>query len=172
MCCVLFMTNVIYGGWLTQEQYNNWEDLTVSKAAKGPEFDGSFWDWANKIDGMGNRQWTDAETGTTWIIDDEGNILGLASKGGTAPIPSFQGMNIVNLTRNGMKVLGNLKNLKNIRLADAIKLRGGTGSNINKVASWLKSKSVAEVANEAAKGNAEAKTAIKILKQAKRLSKK
>ncbi len=55
---------------------------------------------------------------------------------------------------------------------DAIKLRGGSGQNINKVADWLKGKSVSDVANQAAQGDAEAKTAIKILKEAHRLSEK
>ncbi len=91
---------------------------------------------------------------------------------GTPPVPSFSGANIVKLTKGGASVLGGLKNLKDMNIADAIKARGGSGQNVNKIADWLRGKSVGDVANQAAQGNAEAKTAIKVLKEAKRLSEK
>lgn len=51
-------------------------------------------------------------------------------------------------------------------LNEGIRLRGGSGSNVNKVAEWLRNKPIGEVANLAGEGNREAQTAIKILKQA------
>jgi hypothetical protein len=61
-------------------------------------------------------------------------------------------------------------------LSILVKLRSqeccGGGAQVNKVASWLAPKTVAQVAELAAKGNAEAKTAIKIIKDAPRLSQK
>jgi len=43
---------------------------------------------------------------------------------------------------------------------------------VNRIASWLTQKTVAEAAKLAAQGNAEAKTAIKIIKDAARLAEK
>lgn len=55
----------------------------VALMEKGPAFDGGFWDWANKINHLGKREWNGK------YIDDDGNVIG------TAPItgmpPSFIG---------------------------------------------------------------------------------
>ncbi|MFC1587496.1 RHS repeat-associated core domain-containing protein [Planctomycetota bacterium] len=70
------------------------------------------------------------------------------------------------LTRAGKRKIGNLSHLKDISVSDAIKFRGGGQSQVRQVASHLQKKSVGEVANAAAKGDAEAETAIKMIKQA------
>lgn len=57
-------------------------------------------------------------------------------------------------------------------VANAIRIRGGGGAQVNRVASWPAQKTVGEVAKLAVEGNAEAKTAIKIIKDAARLAQK
>jgi hypothetical protein len=76
------------------------------------------------------------------------------------------------LTGGARKLLGGILPLADETVADAIRLRGGGGAQVNKVASSLQQKTVAEVANLAAKGDAEARTAIKIIKNAARLAQK
>lgn len=88
----------------------------------------------------------------------------------TPPDPDEEGG--VRLTGGGKKTLGNLTNLKDKTVADAIRSRGGTGSNVNKVASHLRNEKVGEIANRAARGDADAATALKIIKDAKRLAQK
>ena len=72
------------------------------------------------------------------------------------------------LTSGGRKILGNLVDLKNLTIANAIKQRGGGQSQVNQISTEYQLLSVVELANLAAKGNREAKTAIKILKQARK----
>ncbi len=72
----------------------------------------------------------------------------------------------VQITPGGLKKLGNLVNLKNSIIADAIKERGGSQGQVNQLQSDYQSLTVGELANMAALGDAEAETAIKILKQA------
>jgi hypothetical protein len=81
-------------------------------------------------------------------------------------------MAMLPLTPGAMKVLGGIAPLAEKTVSDAVRIRGGGGAQVNKVASWLAQKTVAEVAELAAKGNGEAKTAIKIIKDAARLSQK
>jgi len=68
--------------------------------------------------------------------------------------------------------LGNLVGLAEKSVAEAILERGGGGKQVQLIASWLQQKSVWEVANLAAAGNADARTAIKIIKDAARLAQK
>lgn len=74
----------------------------------------------------------------------------------------------IELSSGGYKILGNLTNLKDLIISDAIKQRGGGQSQVNQLATECQQLKVAELANLAAKGNREAKTAIKILKQARK----
>lgn len=67
-----------------------------------------------------------------------------------------------------MKKLGNLVNFKNSIIADAIRERGGGQGQVNQLQSDYQSLTVGELANMAALGDAEAETAIKILKQARK----
>lgn len=73
----------------------------------------------------------------------------------------------VELTQGGQKKLGNLATLKNLPIAVAIRQRGGGQSQVNQVRTDYQSKTVGELANSAAQGDADAETAIKILKQAR-----
>ncbi|MCV3217153.1 hypothetical protein OGM63_27205 [Plectonema radiosum NIES-515] len=74
----------------------------------------------------------------------------------------------VNLTAGGLKKLGNLVNLKDDIIADAIRERGGGQSQVNQLQSDYQNMKVGELANLAAEGDEEAETAIKILKQARK----
>lgn len=74
--------------------------------------------------------------------------------------PDFQ------LTSGGLKKLGNLVNLKDSILANAIKERGYGQGQVNQIRTDYQSLKVGELANMAASGDADAETAIKILKQA------
>lgn len=82
--------------------------------------------------------------------------------------------NAPKLTDGGRRALGNLSGggFENRTVADAIRARGGTTSNVNNVSTDLQQLSVAEVANRAAQGDEAAKTAIKTIKQAARLGQK
>ncbi|MBR8838808.1 MAG: hypothetical protein DSM106950_33600 [Stigonema ocellatum SAG 48.90 = DSM 106950] len=74
----------------------------------------------------------------------------------------------VKLTLGGIKKLGNLVNLKDDIIADAVRERGGGQGQVNQLRSDYQDLRVGELANLAAEGNAEAETAIKILKQARK----
>jgi hypothetical protein len=74
----------------------------------------------------------------------------------------------VNLTPGGLKKLGNLVNLKDNIIADAIRERGGGQGQVNQLQSDSQNMKVGELANLAAEGDEEAETAIKILKQARK----
>jgi hypothetical protein len=78
----------------------------------------------------------------------------------------------IQLTSGGLKKLGNLVNLKEQMIADAIQERGGGQGQINQLQSDYQNLSVGELANLAASGDMEAETVIKILKQAKKKSDK
>lgn len=73
------------------------------------------------------------------------------------------------LTRGGSRVLGNLSGLKDMTVAAAIRARGGGGNVVNQVVIDLRNELVGNVANLAATGDSAAVTAIKLVKQAKRL---
>ncbi|MFA6404345.1 MAG: hypothetical protein WCX31_22365 [Salinivirgaceae bacterium] len=81
--------------------------------------------------------------------------------GGTAP-----------LTGGAVKVLGNLKNMSELTLRAGVLARGGKAGNLNVVATWLHDMTIGEVAGLAAKGEKEAMTGIKILKQASKKAQK
>ena len=72
----------------------------------------------------------------------------------------------IKLTPGSIKKLSNLVNLKDNIIADAIRERGGGQSQVNQLRSDYQNLKVGELANLAAGGDADAETAIKILKQA------
>lgn len=78
----------------------------------------------------------------------------------------------VQLTRGGQKKLGNLVSLKDLDIAEAIRQRGGGQSQVDQLRTDYHNKRVGEIANMAAEGNADAETAIKILKQARKKKEK
>ena len=59
----------------------------ASSGGPGPEFSGGFWDWANKINHLGQRKWTDPESGMSYYINDAGEITGVYPITGMAPTP-------------------------------------------------------------------------------------
>ena len=73
-----------------------------------------------------------------------------------------------NLTKGGRKKAKNLDDVINLSARDAIKARGGNGSAVNKLANNYADKTVTEIANLAAKGDSNAETALKLIKQAKK----
>ena len=94
-----------HGGWVTQEQFNNWEELGSTKRVKGPEYAGNFWDFANKINNGGNRQWSDPDTGIEYYIDDAGNIIGLVPMGGIGPAPSMNTIKVSSIILRNPKLI-------------------------------------------------------------------
>jgi hypothetical protein len=74
----------------------------------------------------------------------------------------------VELTRGGQKKLGSLAGMKDMIMAEAIRQRGGGQSQVSELRSDYQLLSVGEVANLAAAGDADAETALKLLKQAKK----
>lgn len=74
----------------------------------------------------------------------------------------------IELTPGGEKKLGNLVNFKDYIIADAIRERGGGQGQVNQLRSDYQNLKVGELANLAVEGDADAETAIKILKQAKK----
>ena len=74
----------------------------------------------------------------------------------------------VQLTPGGLKKLGNLVNIKDNFIADAIRERGGGQGQVSQLRSDYQNIRVGELANLAAKGDTDAETAIKILKQARK----
>lgn len=80
--------------------------------------------------------------------------------------------NEIKLTRGGQKKLGNLVELKDLEIAEAIRQRGGGQDQVNQLQTDYQDLKVGELANLAAEGDPDAETAIKILKQAKRKQEK
>lgn len=74
----------------------------------------------------------------------------------------------IELTQGGQKKLGNLSELKDVLLAEAIRQRGGGQSQVQRVRTDYQSRKVGELANLAVEGDKDAETAIKILKQARK----
>lgn len=74
----------------------------------------------------------------------------------------------IELTPGGEKKLGNLVNFKDYIISDAIRERGGGQGQVNQLRSDYQNLKVGELANLAVEGDADAETAIKILKQAKK----
>lgn len=75
------------------------------------------------------------------------------------------------LTGKGRERLGDLAGtgIERKTVADAIRSRGGSGSNVNRLSTDMRQMSVAEVANKAAQGDSDAIRALKLIKDAKRL---
>lgn len=73
----------------------------------------------------------------------------------------------IQLTSGGQKKLGSLTSLKDLSIANAIRERGGGQAQVLQIRSDHTTLSVAALANLAARGDSDAETAIKILKQAK-----
>lgn len=94
------------------------------------------------------------------IIPAPPYVFAESSKGETAPPDGIK------LTGNGRKEIGNLKDLKDKKLIDVIKSRGGGGKQLHKIATDLQNLLLGEVANKAAAGDKAADTAMKIVKQA------
>ena len=79
---------VSVGGDLSGIWFNDNLNLgSASLDGLGPEFTGSIGDWVNKINHLGNRKWTDPETGTSYYINDNGQITGYYPVTGIAPSP-------------------------------------------------------------------------------------
>jgi hypothetical protein len=78
----------------------------------------------------------------------------------------------VKLTRGGQKKLGNLVELKDLDIAEAIRQRGGGQGQVDQVRTDYQHIKVGELANLAAEGDSDAETAIKILKQARKKQEK
>ncbi|TAF07182.1 MAG: hypothetical protein EAZ77_10630 [Nostocales cyanobacterium] len=74
----------------------------------------------------------------------------------------------IKLTPGGMKKLGNLVNIKDDIIADAIRERGGGQGQVNQLRSDYQNIRVGELAHLAAIGDPDAENAIKILKQARK----
>jgi hypothetical protein len=74
----------------------------------------------------------------------------------------------IKLTPGSMKKLGNLVNIKDDIIADAIRERGGGQGQVNQLRSNYQNLRVGELANLAATGDPDAETDIKILKQARK----
>lgn len=80
--------------------------------------------------------------------------------------------NEIKLTRGGQKKLGNLVDLKDLDIAEAIRQRGGGQGQVDQVRTDYQDIKVGELANLAAEGDSDAETAIKILKQARKKQEK
>lgn len=74
----------------------------------------------------------------------------------------------IKLTPGGQKRLSNLVEMKDMMMADAIRQRGGGQNQINQLETGYELMLVGEIANLSAVGDAQATTAIKILKQARK----
>jgi len=75
------------------------------------------------------------------------------------------------LTPAARAKLGNLTNRAGEKVADVIRSRGGSGSNVNQAGQWAQ-KTLGETAKAAVDGDKTAESAIKIVKQAGRLGQK
>jgi RHS repeat-associated protein len=73
---------------------------------------------------------------------------------------------IKGLTAGAQRVLGNLSSFANSTVATAIRARGGSAANITRLESGMGQRTVGEIAEAAAKGDAAAVQAIKMIKQA------
>jgi hypothetical protein len=78
----------------------------------------------------------------------------------------------VKLTRGGQKKLGNLVELKDLDIAEAIRQRGGGQGQVDQVRTDYQDIRVGKLANLAAEGDSDAETAIKLLKQARKKQEK
>jgi hypothetical protein len=101
----------------------------------------------------------------------------------TSPSRPRQPQQGTKLTQSGIKRIGDLRDLKDTNVRDAITSRGGGGQEVNKVDKSLRDKTVGEAANIAGPSRPptdaaardlweKANDAIKIVKQARRLGEK
>jgi len=74
----------------------------------------------------------------------------------------------MNLSRAAARKLGNLAGRADEKVSDLIAERGGNASNVRQAGHWG-NKKLGEAAEAAAQGDKSAETAIKIVKQARRL---
>ena len=74
----------------------------------------------------------------------------------------------VKLAPGGIKIIGNLVNIKDEIIADAIRQRGGGQGQISQLLTDYQNLTVGALANLATEGDEEAKKAIKMLKQARK----
>jgi len=72
------------------------------------------------------------------------------------------------MSSRARRKLGNLVEFAERTVADMIRERGGNASNVRQAELWAE-KTLEETAEAAARGDASAETAIKIVKQARRL---
>lgn len=84
----------------------------------------------------------------------------------SAPDDSTANDQGVKLTKGGKRKIGNLTDMKDMTAADAIRARGGGAGQVRQLENGYENLTVGELANRAATGDAEAETAIKIIKQA------
>jgi RHS repeat-associated protein len=107
-----------------------------------------------------------------WIVAPEVMALSECGASGKDCNAGDTALAAIHLPPGARKILGTLAPLAEKTVADAIRARGGGGAQVNFVATWLQQMTVGDVAKLAAKGNPEASTAIKIVKDASRLSQK
>ena len=74
----------------------------------------------------------------------------------------------VKLAPGGIKIIGNLVNMKDEIIADAIRQRGGGQGQISQLRTDYQNLTVGALANLATEGDEEAKKAIKMLKQVRK----
>jgi len=72
----------------------------------------------------------------------------------------------VKLTAGGKRHIGNLEDIKDVPARQAVTDRGGGAQQVNQIRSDYQDLSVGELANRAAKGDTDAVTALKMIKQA------
>lgn len=72
------------------------------------------------------------------------------------------------LSKAARRILGNLTEHEERTIADMIRERGGNASNVRQTGPWA-DRTLADTATAAAQGDQTAATAIKIVKQARRL---
>lgn len=72
------------------------------------------------------------------------------------------------LSKAARRMLGNLADHEDRTVADMIRERGGNASNVRRTGPWA-DRTLGETAKAAAQGDQTAATAIKIVKQARRL---
>jgi hypothetical protein len=107
------------------------------------------------------------------MADDGANIAGGAAKHADEVIKGIEKANEgVKLTGSGRKRIGAMIDIKDMDAINAIRKRGGGGSQINQLSTRMRNKTVGEIANLAAIGDEEAEVALKIIKDAKRLAEK
>jgi len=78
----------------------------------------------------------------------------------------------IKLTKKGLERIGDLLDLKDVTVADAIRERGAGASQIRQLQTGYEEKTVGEIANLAAQGDKEANKALKMVKQAAKKAEK